>query len=289
MIRVLAILSALALELTGAETSTTSLTPESASSSGIQKTFPRTGVDVRAFSYAETGARIRLVESGASRNASVVFVHGSPGNWEAWSSYLTNENLLSKARLIAVDRPGFGASDPGRPERSVKTQSDRIYRAFRELSVRDASAAKAVWIGHSYGGPVIARLAMDHPETVRGLLFIGASIDPDLEKVEWYQKLAAKPCVSRLLPKTIYVVNEEIFPLKGELQTMLPRWKEIRAPTTILHGTKDRLVPFANTAFARGHLVNAEIRETFLTNVDHFIPWTHRKIVENEILRLLDK
>lgn len=279
------------LGLSDAETLTTSLTEERASASTIQKVFPLAS-NSRAFSYEQPGHRLCMIENSetvASKNDTIVFVHGSPGEWDAWSSYLTNQNLLSRAALIAVDRPGFGGSDPGQPERIVKVQSDRIFEAFRELSRRQARPAKALWVGHSYGGPVVARLAMDHPEAVCGLLLIGASIDPDLEKVEWYQKLAAKPCVSRILPKSIYTANEEILPLKGELQKMISLWREIRCPVTVLHGTKDRLVPFANAGFAKSHLVNAPLREVYLTNVDHFIPWTHRQIVEREVLNLLDR
>ncbi|MBL8992726.1 MAG: alpha/beta hydrolase, partial [Spirochaetia bacterium] len=206
------------LAILHAEGMSTNLIWENPAPKDILKPFSRSSIIPESFCYMEPGGRIRLVKTGKSRTTSIVFVHGSPGDWKAWSSYLTNQNLLSRATLISLDRPGFGGSDPGIPERSVKIQSDRIYRAFRELSLRDSRPASAVWIGHSYGGPVIARLAMDHPEAVQGLLFIGAPFDPELETIEWYQKVGAKPCVSRILPKIIYVVNEELFPLKGELQ-----------------------------------------------------------------------
>ena len=42
-------------------------------------------------------------------------------------------------------------------------------------------------IGHSLGGPVIARMAMDYPDAYQGLIFVAASIDPEMEKEEWYR------------------------------------------------------------------------------------------------------
>ncbi len=41
---------------------------------------------------------------------------------------------------------------------------------------------KTILVGHSLGGPVIARTAMDYPDLVDGLILVGGSIDPEMEK-----------------------------------------------------------------------------------------------------------
>ena len=43
----------------------------------------------------------------------LLFVHGTPGSWDAFKAYLKNKELLQYYRIISIDRPGFGYSDFG--------------------------------------------------------------------------------------------------------------------------------------------------------------------------------
>ncbi len=45
-------------------------------------------------------------------------------------------------------------------------------------------------MGHSFGGPIIVRAALDHPELVGGLVIAAGDLDPDLEEWRWYNRLA---------------------------------------------------------------------------------------------------
>lgn len=77
-------------------------------------------------------------------------------------------------------------------------------------------------MGRSLGGPVTVRLAMDYPDEVSGLILVAPSIDPDLEKKEWYRPPGNAFPFRQWLPVELDVSNQEIMPLKGELQQMLP-------------------------------------------------------------------
>ena len=72
-----------------------------------------------AFHQYTVGPRMMAyVETGVTNAAPLVlFVHGSPGEWQGWVKYLTDPDLSARARLIAVDRPGFGGSGAGDAER----------------------------------------------------------------------------------------------------------------------------------------------------------------------------
>ena len=176
----------------------------------------------------------------------VVLVHGSPGSVDNWLDLATKTDVLQHAHLIAMDRPGFGESEPGQHEASLAKQAKAIHKAL----IPHLNGEAAIWLGHSFGGPVIARMAMDYPDSVGGLIFSAASVDPELEIVHWYQHAADAGIVSWLLPPAVRTTNREILPLKAELEAMLPHWPNLaHIPTVIVHGDADKLVPIGNADF----------------------------------------
>ena len=88
----------------------------------------------------------------------LVFVHGSPGSLAAYENYLKDSLLQQQAILIAVDRLGFGYSDFGKAIPSLRLQAQLI-----AAILEDFPNTKKILIGHSMGGPVNSRLAMDYP------------------------------------------------------------------------------------------------------------------------------
>ena len=65
--------------------------------------------------------------------------------------------------------------------------------------------------------------------------------------------------------------------MEDELRAMLPLWSRITCPVRIVHAVDDRLVPFANAAFAERMLVGVtDLRTDTLGTGDHFILWNHR-------------
>jgi len=72
------------------------------------------------------------------------------------------------------------------------------------------------------------------------------------------------------------------------LESIQPDWEKIQAPTTIVHGEKDTLVPFENVAFARKHLINSKIEYVLNSEWNHFIPWNQKQVLLDAILNHLD-
>lgn len=229
----------------------------------------------RYHQYQFEGRTMNYVEIGDPTLPPVVFVHGSPGSWDAFIGYMGYEPLLEKAHLISVDRPGFGKSGRGKPEKSLVKQAASIMAAL----ACNQSGKPAVLVGHSYGGPVIAQMAVDFPEQVGSLIMIAASVDPELEETKWFQIPADWLVFSWMVPKDLRTSNREILPLRGELQKLLPRWPEIKIPVTIIQGEKDGLVPPANADFAQKQLVNATIDMVRKQELNHFIPWTQPQLI----------
>lgn len=226
---------------------------------------------------------IAWVEAGNPAKTPILFIHGSPGSSGAWRGYLRSPALTRVAHLIAVDRPGFGASEPGQAETSVQTQARLIHEVLQATS----GGQRAIVVGHSLGGPVAARLAMDYPEAVCGLLLLAATIDPDFEHPRWYNRLASKRWFAWTLSPEMLASNDEIMPLKGELEAMRPLWPRVDMPTIVLHGTRDGLVPVENADFAERVLVNAEVVR--IDGADHFLPWKNAALVDESLAKLLSR
>ncbi len=221
---------------------------------------------------------IHYVFSDLGREVLVVFVHGSPGSWNAFSGYLTTDSLLQKYDMISIDRPGFGFSDYGLAEPSIRNQAFLMNEVLKTFEHR-----VKILVGHSLGGPVIARMAMDSPQLAQGLLFLAPSIDPEMEKYEWYRTWIKTRLGDLVTPTDFWVSNEEIIGLKKELEEMLPLWGKINVPCIVVHGTKDAFVPVENARFAQRMIKDSLITVRYLEGVRHFIPWTHATEIVNAI------
>lgn len=227
------------------------------------------------------GNTVHYVFTAQKKNKLLIFVHGSPGSWSAFIDFFKNDSLLQNFDIVSVDRPGFGRSDYGRPEKSMEKQAYLIKAVIDEFP-----HPNKILIGHSLGGPVIARIAMDYPELVDGLVMIAPSIDPEMEKDEWYRTWIKTKFVGALTPTDFWVSNEEILPLKEELKVMLPLWERIEIPTVVIHGTNDMLVPKENAEFAQKMLIDSLVSINYLKGVNHFIPWSDPQEIVSAILFL---
>lgn len=228
---------------------------------------------------------INFAQIGADTLPMVIFIHGAPGSWSAFRAYLKDSNLYSIAHLISVDRPGYGYSDFGRVEPSLEKQSELLSILFKY----NKSNKPVILVGHSLGGPVAARMAMDYPDKVGGLILVAPSIDPDLEPKEWYRLPLSLPLVRWILPVSFDMTNREIYHLKDELTFMLPMWPKIKSPTIVIQGENDDLVDPGNAEFAEKMITNAPVEVVFRKNTDHFIPWTKPQLIDDAIEESISK
>ncbi|MFQ5447872.1 MAG: alpha/beta fold hydrolase [Saprospiraceae bacterium] len=251
--------------------------------------------DVSFGSFDVQGQEVHYTHVGDDTLPLVVMVHGAPGSSSGMLNYLANKALTGVAQVVAVDRTGYGHSGFGKAELSLEKQAAAIrpivekYRASQPAS-NNTHSPVAILAGHSFGGPVIARLAMDFPELVDGLVIVAGSIDPSLEPRDWWQVPLDWPVVRWLLPPAARVCNQEILPLPGELEKMLPLWEKITCPVTVIQGTKDKLVHPGNAAFARKMLVNSSrVEIDTLQNQGHFILWTKKDRVAEKIIEMITR
>ncbi len=208
----------------------------------------------------------------------VVFVHGSPGSADNYSYCLRDERLQSAMEMITIDRPGFGYSDYGTPEPSLEKQA-AVLRPFLESF---GKGRKKILVGHSLGGPIVSRAAIDYPDLVDGIVIIAGSIDPELEPEEWFRPILNWWGVKWILPGSIKASNGEIMGAKAELEKMMAGWQRIEAPVVVIQGEADTWVPKGNADFAERMLVNSpSVEVDLIPEGDHFILWSqHEQLVK---------
>ena len=228
------------------------------------------------------GFTIHYIETGNKNASTLFFVHGSPGSWDAYKEYLKDTLLLSKYRMIAIDRIGFGYSDFGKAE-NLKTQA-YIIEKFSKLT----SNGKPIFlVGHSLGGPTIVQMAADKPNDYADLIILAGAVDPKAETPEtWRAFIKAKP-LRYIIPGALRPSNDELWWLKRDLYELKPKLKNITSKVIIMHGTKDPLVPYSNVAFMRREFVNAKSLEIIsIKDANHFIPWEHFKEIRDVLYKL---
>ena len=149
---------------------------------------------------AVTGATLHVVELGPHDGLGppVLLLHGASCNLLAMRQPL-GELLAQRHRVILIDRPGHGWSRRERETDSTPAIHARmIAEALCKLDV-----GPVIVVVHSAAGALGARLALDHPERVAGLVMLAPVTHPWYGGVGFYNNAVTAPIVGRLLAWTI--------------------------------------------------------------------------------------
>lgn len=230
---------------------------------------------------APLNTRISVLRNGDASGPCIVLVHGTPGSATGWTDYLLDPP--PGLELVALDRPGFGQSGPDDAVVSLAAQAAAV------LSLLPQDGRPVVLVGHSLGGPIVARVAADHPERVTALVLLAASLDPAEEEIHPMQWVGAWAPIQALLPRVLRNANAELMALEPELASLAPMLRRITAKVVIVHGTKDDLVPVANVGFMQAHLTGSRcVKTVLIEGGDHFLPWNSAEVVREAVREALE-
>lgn len=105
----------------------------------------------------------------------LVLLHGMGGCWEWWLEVLPE--LGEHHRVIAVDLPGFGGSEPLDNGYDMDLVADIVAQLLDRLGIETATVG-----GHSMGGLVTIALATRRPDLVRRTVLVDAGGVPMSER-----------------------------------------------------------------------------------------------------------
>jgi pimeloyl-ACP methyl ester carboxylesterase len=219
------------------------------------------------------GVRVRVAESGAGK--SVLLLHGLFLDHTTWD--LVTDALPGGLRFIAPDLPGFGESEkpsPGRYPYGIEALAETVADLYAGLEIGRASV-----VGQCLGGAVALELAARHPELVSELVLLGPLCEaPHLGpygrtallpliggfafKQLWSRSLFGAFFRERLLAPdatveaaridAYYQTFSEPRARASALETLrstfdargiVAKTRGVRAPTLVVWGSSDRLVP----------------------------------------------
>jgi pimeloyl-ACP methyl ester carboxylesterase len=221
------------------------------------------------------GVRMHVVVAGTGPD--LVLIHGSSGSTRDWTFSLL-PRLAERYRVIAIDRPGLGWSDPAPGGESLHVQARLIRGAAAALG-----ASRPVVVGQSYGGAVALAWATDAPESLAALVTLAAPSHRWEGGLPLQYVLTSAPVFGAatrhaimawvpegyvrtqteavfapqaapegyvghfgprmsLRPASQYENARQRAALKDEITAMVPRYARIAVPVEVLHGTADTIV-----------------------------------------------
>ena len=199
-----------------------------------------------------------------------------------WGTEITTimeqiDGLARENRVIAIDNRGVGRSTKPDTAWSIETMADDTVGVMDALGIRRAHI-----LGVSMGSMVAQVIAAKYPDRVNGLvLHVGYTRIPFLVKtlVNVMKYLPGSKKKSEEIMAIIFGQNypptPESFRLQGEAATTFDGRKylgRIRAPTLIVNGTRDPIVPVTISKELAGGIAGARL---ILADGDHFFGVTH--------------
>jgi pimeloyl-ACP methyl ester carboxylesterase len=166
------------------------------------------------------GGRLHYVErkpAGETRGT-VVLIHGASSNHADLVATLGPE--LSHYRIVAIDRPGHGWSD--RLEGAAMADPGRQAQALMQ-ALDQIAPERFVLVAHSLAGALSARIALDRPERLHGLVLLGGVTHPWPGGIAWYHHIASAPVIGPAFNRLVSLPAASMLLDAGARSVFAPR------------------------------------------------------------------
>jgi len=249
-----------------------------------RQSFEEASVEYLDTTAVINNQHIHYIKTGEQSDELLVFIHGSPGSWNAFERYIQDSLLLERYQMISVDRPGFGFSDY-RDAENLEDQAIVLNDFLKQVLKNNKQ--NVTLIGHSYGGPLIAKMATMDSKAYENLVILAGALDPKAENPEkWRPVIGAFP-LKYLVPGALRTSNKELWWLKDDLYVLDEELDKVISNVYIVHGKLDNLVPFKNVDYMKAKFINAKkLQVDAIDSANHFIPWQHYERIRDSLLKL---
>lgn len=220
--------------------------------------------------------RLRYLDLGTGDGPPVVFIHGFGADLNSWM--FTQPALAERHRTIAFDLPGHGGS--------TKTLAGAVYADSFALVIENLLTALDIdrvhLVGHSMGGGIALRLAMERPERVASMTLIAPlNLGPEInaEFIDGFVKMERRREAQEVLRLLVHdpdlvsrTMVEDVLRYKrldgvtAALQEIAAEWflngmqhegwdsviPDLAMPVQIIWGRNDRIIPVAHAEALQG-------------------------------------
>jgi pimeloyl-ACP methyl ester carboxylesterase len=221
------------------------------------------------------GARLHVRDTGPRDAAPLVLLHGfgaSLHTWDAWA-----QGLQGEFRVIRFDLPGSGLSPPDPGGDYSDARSMQLVAGLLDA----LGLSRAHIVGHSIGGRIAWNFADRYPQHVHTLVLVApdgfaspgftygeaAKVPATLALMRYVLpkpvlRMSLEPAYANplLLTDTLVTRYHDLMLAPGARDALLARLKQtvlrdpvpvlrrIAAPTLLMWGERDAMIPFANSA-----------------------------------------
>lgn len=254
------------------------------------------------------GAKIAFKSVGSGKP--LIMCTGYATNMDMWSEPMIGY-LKEHFRIITFDYRGMGLSS-GSPETiTIGSMADDLRQIMQALNI-----GKANILGWSMGGFVAQIFAVRYPEMVDKLVLYASNcggeeaVPPDQKTIDILENptaspmdllgtlfpgewMAAHPRPWEAMPQGSEPVNGETIALQYQaIQQWLtpgggsgPLLKDLKAPTLIICGAGDKVVPPENSSILASLIVDSHL--VCLENCGHGVMYQSPELFSQEVINFL--
>jgi len=225
----------------------------------------------------------------------LLFIHGAGESHKIWEN-----QIKFFSDLVAVDLPGHGV---GVGKRTIDEYIEYVKKFCDERGLKNI-----VMVGHSMGGAIVQKFALDHPEYLKAIVLVctGAklrvtplifeAIKRDYaQAVELITKLAFSSKATSEIKEKAAEEMKNISPevTYGDFEAcdkfnVMDRLKEITVPTLIICGFEDQLTPVKYSEYLKNNILNSKLE--IIADAGHMVmlekPKEFNEILEKFIKEL---
>lgn len=205
-------------------------------------------------------------------NETLVFIHGSGDSARVWEPLIA---LLPDYTCVALDLPGHGAlvAEPGPAEMGIAE-----YAAFARAELARRGLVAPTVVGHSLGGAVALRLALDAPETVGRLILVGSGarlrVAPSFLEAARIDDPQGQAAITRIAFAEAHAAQADAWHAERQAVAagvlhrdlaacdrfdVMAEVGQIAAPTLLVVGAGDRMTPPKYSEYLRAQLPSSAL------------------------------
>ena len=249
------------------------------------------------------GLRLTYAETGSPNGVPVLLVPGYGDSWRFWIPLFGR--LPESVRLIALSPRGHGDSDKPETGYSLEDFSHDLGEFMDALNITQAIVA-----GHSSGGYVTRRFAIDQPGRVRALMLIGSPLSlhgrraPFAETVEAFRDPIDPSDIRAFMESfTLFGGTARAFAetaaadalkiparvwhqtLAGLIEAVPPPPESVHAPTLVIWGADDDFLSTPEQEALTRAIPAA--RRTKYPQAGHLVLWDAPDRVAQDLMTLI--
>lgn len=233
----------------------------------------------------------------------MVLIHGIPGAAASWTGVA--RQLAADCDVVVPDLLGFGRS-PRTQDLMAHAQASALLSALREAGI-----ARAMIVGHDFGGPIALEILRRAPEKVTGVALIAANLFPDTP-VPFPLSTVRAPIIGDLMARVLFsrlALHAMVRAYGGthlgdaasiraiftrSLQHLTELYAEypstlrsIAVPAAVLWGTRDPFFPVSQARRTADLIPDAEL--VLLDGAGHFLPEQRPEEVADAIRAVIQR